>query len=88
MQRKSDLCTPRKEIARLSSNIHIHVSVSDLYISTIGPPIYLQQNRQTKPGNIKIAYRIMNEGTESEAAQFWEYVFRIFDLLSLQCDNL
>jgi hypothetical protein len=31
----------------LSSNFHIHMSVSDLYIPIIGPHIYLQQNRQT-----------------------------------------
>jgi hypothetical protein len=36
----------------LSPNFHIHVSVSDLYISMIGPHISLQQNRQTDPGNI------------------------------------
>jgi hypothetical protein len=27
-------------------------TVSDLYISRIGPHIWLQQNRQTNPGNI------------------------------------
>jgi len=31
--------------------IHIHVSVSDLYILRISPHIFLQQNRQTNPGN-------------------------------------
>ncbi len=41
----------------------IHVSVSDLYIPTIGPPILLQQNRQTDRGNIEIAHRFMNIGT-------------------------
>jgi hypothetical protein len=29
----------------LSPNFHIHVSVSDLYIPTFGPPIVLKQNR-------------------------------------------
>jgi hypothetical protein len=29
----------------LVPNFHIHVSVGDLYIPTIGPPILLQQNR-------------------------------------------
>ncbi len=37
-------------------NFHIHVSVSDLYILTFGPPIFLQQNtvgtRQTDQRNI------------------------------------
>jgi hypothetical protein len=43
---------PEKELRSLSANFHIHVSVSDLYISRIGPHILLQQNRQTDPGKI------------------------------------
>jgi hypothetical protein len=43
---------PEKELRGLSHNFHIHVSVSDLYIPTIGPPIFLQQNRQTNRGKI------------------------------------
>ncbi len=39
------------ELRGLSPNFHIHVSVSDLYIPRIGPNIWLQQNRQTNPGN-------------------------------------
>jgi hypothetical protein len=42
---------PEKEVLGLSPNFHIHVSVSDLYIPTIGPPIFLLQNRQTDRGN-------------------------------------
>jgi hypothetical protein len=34
-----------KEYRSLSSNFHIHVSVSDLYISTIGLPILLEEIR-------------------------------------------
>jgi hypothetical protein len=34
---------PRKEIARLSPNFHIHVSASDLYIPTTGLPNMLQK---------------------------------------------
>jgi hypothetical protein len=41
-----------KELRGLSPKFHIHLSVSDLYIPTIGPPIFLQQNRQTDRGNI------------------------------------
>jgi hypothetical protein len=41
-QRKFETNIPRKGIARcLSPNLHIHVSVSDLYIPTIGLPILL-----------------------------------------------
>ncbi len=42
----------KKELRALSPHFQIHVSVSDLYIPTIGPPIFLQQNRQTDGGNI------------------------------------
>jgi hypothetical protein len=34
-----------------SPNVHIHVSVGDLYIPWVGPHISLQQKRQTDPGN-------------------------------------
>jgi hypothetical protein len=40
------------ELRGLSPNLHIHVSVSDLYIPKMGPHISLQQNTQTDPGNI------------------------------------
>jgi len=43
---------PEKELRRLSPNFHIHVSVRDLYIPRIAQHIFLQQNRQTDPGNI------------------------------------
>jgi hypothetical protein len=48
LHRKSDLCIPEKKLRGLSLyNFHIHVSVSDLYIPTIGPPIFLQQNTRS-----------------------------------------
>jgi hypothetical protein len=39
------------ELHGLSPNFHSHVSVSDLYISRIGPHIFLQ-NRQIERGDI------------------------------------
>ncbi len=51
LQRKSHLCIPRKGIARPQSQFTLSC-VSDLYIPIIGPNIFLQQNRQTDPGNI------------------------------------
>jgi hypothetical protein len=44
----------------LVPNSYIHVSVSDLYISTIGLPILLQINRWTDRRNKLIAHRYMN----------------------------
>jgi hypothetical protein len=43
---------PEKDLRGHSPNFHIHVSVSDLYIPTIGLPILLQENMWTDPGNI------------------------------------
>jgi hypothetical protein len=34
---------PEKELRGHSPNFHIHVSVSDLYIATVGLPILLQK---------------------------------------------
>jgi hypothetical protein len=45
---------PEKELRALSSNFHIYVSVSDLFIPTFDPPIFMQQNRQIDQGNIYI----------------------------------
>jgi hypothetical protein len=38
---------PEMKLRGFVPNFHIHVSVSDLYIPTIGPSILMQQNRQT-----------------------------------------
>jgi hypothetical protein len=43
---------PEKELSGLSPNFHIHASLSDLYIPTIGLPILLQENKWTDPENI------------------------------------
>jgi hypothetical protein len=48
------------KLLSLVPNFYIHASVSDLFISKIGLPIWLQQNRQTNPRNIEIAHRYMN----------------------------
>jgi hypothetical protein len=43
---------PEKELRGLSPYFHIHVSVSYLYIPTIGLPNLLQENMWADPGNI------------------------------------
>jgi hypothetical protein len=43
---------PEKELHGHSPNFHNHMSVSDLYIPTMGLPILPQENMKTDPGNI------------------------------------
>jgi hypothetical protein len=43
---------PERKLCGLSPNFYIHMFVSDLYIPTIGLPIWLQENRWTDLGNI------------------------------------
>ncbi len=64
------------QLRGLSSNFHIHVPVSDLYIHRIGPHIFVQQNRRP-------IWEYINRSQTQ--CLFWEYLFRIFGIASLQC---
>jgi hypothetical protein len=51
--RNSIYVIPERKLRGLIPNFYIHIYVSDLYVNpTIGPPIFLQQNRQTDQGNV------------------------------------
>ncbi len=68
------------ELHGLSPNFHIHVSVSDLYIPKIGPHI-----SSSRKGRLIVGIQNVEIGTEAPIFLFWEYLFQIFGILSLQC---
>ncbi len=82
---KPNYLYPEKELCGLGANFHIHVSVSDLYIPRIGPHIFLQQNRIVRIYKSLITHINGEIGTKPAQCLFWEYLYRIFGIVSLQC---
>ncbi len=82
--------SPEKQLRGLSPIFHIHISVSNLYISAIGPPIF-QQQKIVRP--IVGIYKSLIETWMQELGMrprsfISGNIFLIFGILSLQCTLL
>ncbi len=79
------------ELRGLSPNFYIHVSVSNLYISRIGPHISSSRNGSSIVGiynSLTDTWMWKLGPTEAPIFLFWEYLLPIFGIFSLQWRDL
>ncbi len=87
LQRNFDYVFPEKEQRALSPNFHIDMSVIDLYIYSHDRCTYFPAAEQADQSCEYINRSQKHDvGVRTEAVQFlfWEYLLRIFDIVSLQ----
>ncbi len=86
LQRQFRLCIPFLGIARPQSQFPYSCVCGRFIYSQDRSTYFLQHKRQTHRGNIYFAHRHMNVqmGTETPIFLFWEYLFQIFGISSLQ----
>jgi hypothetical protein len=84
LQGKSHLCIPFLGIARPQSHFPYSCVCEQFTYSQDWSTYFLQQNRQTNPGNIKISHRYKSVGTgrQNIIIQFWKEKFPVWKYIN------